>query len=52
MNDTVQGTHRGPQLALFDLGPARAATTPDFWTREREDREDYRDMPRDDAEQE
>jgi hypothetical protein len=52
MMDTAEGMNRGPQLSLLDVGPARRAAMPDFWTREREDREDYRDRPRDEAEQE
>jgi hypothetical protein len=44
--------NRGSQLSLFDLGPARQPAPADFWAREREDREDNHDMPRDDADEE
>ena len=45
-------SRRAEQLSLMDLGPARQPARPDFWAREREDREDHGDVPRDDAEQE
>lgn len=41
------GTMNGAQLSLFDLGPARRPATPDFWTREEEDRDDYSEIAAD-----
>ena len=47
----TKGANRAEQLSLMDLGPVCQPAALDFWTREREDREDYRDMPRDDADE-
>lgn len=41
----MKTTTTAPQLSLLDIGPG---TSPDFWTREEEDREDYAAIAHDD----